>query len=583
MKIQRIASLLLTGMLLCLLGSACKPQDGKDSKPKVDRIVEGELTDEQLRELIAEEGRLSDLSHGKSSTAIDVIEDAGELGRIRKEYPNLGTVSLERGLVAGDPVALAQLKERLRNSNPEVQRSGLEELDPFWDTVRISVDAEVRKLVYELSEKPATRGAAIAALRTADPQNAAAKLEGMLKGGNLSANDREEAISSLGQTNPRTSTVQLLGSMLQDSRKKGNPDKLSRSLVFALIDQYEHADLELRKSISGYLLPVANDPKEDRFWEDRILNAFAEHPCPDQLQFFMDRLKNKDYKEDCLMGIAILKGKNARATVEMSLDSPGEASLAMKAIPFAWKGDTKAAVKALLTAYKNISDEYNQRKLLDIAWQTGGAACAKDFMNAIPDAKSKAAFQEAYHLMYEPIGKDHPLQVQADKLAASGMLTRPVTMKEMEDIRQGNRGYGIWSWDEQFMDHVGNIAWFDAETGMFPNPYDDLLLNTFVPAAQGKLAGLECYMKWSDEDEDNPEEEVWVIFRGKGYHFAPEYYGDWYDLGAVESVLTKVLEDAGMEERFVSWNTGDQTAGYVFATPARAREVIKALDLDRGE
>ena len=53
--------------------------------------------------------------------------------------------------------------------------------------------------------------------------------------------------------------------------------------------------------------------------------------------------------------------------------------------------------------------------------------------------------------------------------------------------------------------------------------------------------------------------------------------------GSGKSVALKVLEDAGMEERFVSWNTGDQTAGYVFATPSKAREVIKLLDLDQGE
>jgi len=109
-----------------------------------------------------------------------------------------------------------------------------------------------------------------------------------------------------------------------------------------------------------------------------------------------------------------------------------------------------------------------------------------------------------------------------------------------------------------YIRELGNIHWFDAETGMFPNHHDYLLK---------EVAALSD-LKNTDFTEVPPsdygaEDEPYVLkatVNGKAYQKKAGNYGDWYDVGAVLMLLNEIAVDQSRQSRFVTLQTGDQTA-----------------------
>jgi hypothetical protein len=325
-------------------------------------------------------------------------------------------------------------------------------------------------------------------------------------------------------------------------------------------------------------LRFAEQQPLENYLELDMVMQFSDSPSPEAMPFFLMRVKKKEFRRRCIKGIAQLKGKDAKLWVQRYLDDPETAADAADAIPFAWKSDPHGSISAWLQVFKYDPYAGDASMMLPI-WEIGGNSLLEEFLTALPKSDAKKQLQDAYPLLYGPIDAQHPLQIKATQLLALGLIDQPIPLSKLETVRAGYRDYGRTDFSGELISEVKQIAFFDAETGTVPNPYDELILNYFVPASLGKLDGLECYMTWN-EDLDNTMEKVWVIFKGKGYSFEPDYYGDWYDLGAVEAVMDRVCKDAGLSERFVGWDTGDQTAAYIFAEPVKAREAISKLKLE---
>jgi hypothetical protein len=583
MKIRFLLQLVCILLLQCIFTSACKPQttprQDPNARTKPDAVLDGPISKEEIQKLIAEEQRLSDRAHSKSDTPISVITSAAELQAARKPQHRASYISQLSGLRQGNPGALAALKVALRSEDAQTADRALWDLYPRNVLPPGALDEEVKTLVYALTDKAATRQEACRALETVDPAHAYIKLEQLIQSASLSSDDRKHAIYALGSLKPHDSSIALLLQRFQQFKGKDDdhPKELN-AILYALQRMHDSASVAqcklIDKDIFPYIAGGALESNAEVPWAMRL----AQYPDPEMLAFFQARLDRPDYLRACLLGISGIQGKAAQPLVSKHLSSAAHAADAMRAIPRAWHGDEAGALAAFAKAVMAIQTEYEQVKMLQSTMEIGGIRFTQQFLQAIDDPSTKMRLQNAFHLLYEPIGQDHPLQIEATNLFNLGLINAPITLAEMEHERAKARAYSGTSFGSTFIDRASSILWFDAETGSFPNPYDELITEQFVPAAQGKLDGLECYMTWDDDDEENPHEQVWVIFHGKGYQFDPEYIGDWYDLSAVESVMEKVLADAGIQERFVTWDTGDQTARYVFAEPAKARVVIKVLN-----
>lgn len=547
-----------------------------------DRISDHALTEEELQKLLEEEERLSDRSHGKSSVVIHRVTDPNELEKVRK----LGegrTFSLLDGLLRGDKNSFARLKANLQSPDVDKQNRALWELKPFFWEKPFPADATIQQLVTKLSHDGPNKTEALEALLTVDPPVATRRYFDLLKSGKATI-EEEDVILELAERLPPSNALtaelmELAGSAADPEIARKSPRRATL-VAFALAKHSENAAAAQLKAITAAMLELIQDPSLEEYAVQRLLQSLARNPRADMEPVFR-KWKDREFgPEHALMGWAKLKGKAAQAEVLAAIQDPNYGYRYVQAIGPAWKGDEAGAIKTYLLAFKKTKDEYDHRLMLHEVYKAGGSKLCKAVIDAMDDTKTKKMLEDGFHLAYDPIDDSHPLGMQARRLKEMGLLRQPLTAADLQKMREDQLEYGSWEFDGQLLDHMSCVTMFDAETGSFPNPYDKLLLGSLVPITGGKLDGLECYMSWDEEQEDDPNEKVWVIFQGRGYQFEPEYFGDWYDLGAVEAVMEMVLEDAGLPERFVSWNTGDQMAGYVFAEPSRAREIIDLLELE---
>jgi hypothetical protein len=109
-----------------------------------------------------------------------------------------------------------------------------------------------------------------------------------------------------------------------------------------------------------------------------------------------------------------------------------------------------------------------------------------------------------------------------------------------------------------YLQEMGNIYWFDAETGMFPNNHDNLMSEV---AALSDLKDAEFFETApSNYDADDEPYQLRAELDGKSYQRQAENYGDWYDIEAVLALLNRVAVEAKRASRFTLLPTGDQTA-----------------------
>lgn len=109
-----------------------------------------------------------------------------------------------------------------------------------------------------------------------------------------------------------------------------------------------------------------------------------------------------------------------------------------------------------------------------------------------------------------------------------------------------------------FIEQLGNTYWFDVETGMFPNHHDGLMRDI---ASLSDLKGV-VFSEEPPGDYDSSEENYKLSAKvgDKVYHQEAKNHGDWYDVGAVLTMLNHIAVDQGAKSRFLILPVYDQTA-----------------------
>jgi hypothetical protein len=163
-----------------------------------------------------------------------------------------------------------------------------------------------------------------------------------------------------------------------------------------------------------------------------------------------------------------------------------------------------------------------------------------------------------------------------DDLRAAGIITMSRDAI-LEAMRRSRATYGDTepidrsdsSGFKESLKAAAVLTEFDAESGLVPCSYDELIMRL----AENSRGGfdVECVVQTyePEETEDNRETPYTVrfLYKGRLYCFAPEDRGDWYDVQAVDRAVNFALETAGRNERFIALLTGGQTAALAFADP----------------
>lgn len=97
----------------------------------------------------------------------------------------------------------------------------------------------------------------------------------------------------------------------------------------------------------------------------------------------------------------------------------------------------------------------------------------------------------------------------------------------------------------EFIEQLGNTYWFDVETGMFPNHHDGLMNEI---ASLSDLKDV-AFSEDPPSDYDSREENYKLSAKvgDKVYQQDAKNHGDWYDVGAVLTMLNAIAVDQGVK------------------------------------
>lgn len=189
-------------------------------------------------------------------------------------------------------------------------------------------------------------------------------------------------------------------------------------------------------------------------------------------------------------------------------------------------------------------------------------------LTAIKSAELRKVIAEKYVLENKGLTENN------DYLVKNGLIASPVTQ---EQIRDYYKNEGLESDDHSIysiLEAAGISQSFDVEVGEYPATHDVLLLD-FEKKSKGKITGIKAYQQSRfNKKTDTSDIHLFTVYNNKAYILIPEDNGDWYDMDSFGSLLETIQQDSNMKERFVSVNTGDQTAWYIFGEPKKVQSLI---------
>jgi hypothetical protein len=158
-----------------------------------------------------------------------------------------------------------------------------------------------------------------------------------------------------------------------------------------------------------------------------------------------------------------------------------------------------------------------------------------------------------------------------DFLKAIGLDVKDLSGKDRYLFLKEHQGYNSEWLIFGLLNQVGKTLSYDCETGMWPNPYDELLQD-YLDACSADLKNYYALYHYEKLNEDLDTKYTTLITDGStGYLTNPRDAGDWYDPISVEALVNRALKDKGIDKRFMQLNTGDQTVFSVYCTPGQLK------------
>lgn len=120
----------------------------------------------------------------------------------------------------------------------------------------------------------------------------------------------------------------------------------------------------------------------------------------------------------------------------------------------------------------------------------------------------------------------------------------------------------------------GRLHDFDVETGTFPNGHNWLLAHLAALADSG--LNKATFEETPPADAESDEQPYLLKGRvgGRTWQVQARNFGDWYDVGAVLTLLNRMAEEGAYPERFIVLDPNDQTAQIVAINAAALRELM---------
>jgi hypothetical protein len=166
----------------------------------------------------------------------------------------------------------------------------------------------------------------------------------------------------------------------------------------------------------------------------------------------------------------------------------------------------------------------------------------------------------------------------ASDLYQMGVVDKPFAGAIIEKAKKKSEGDESQGYLFNFLSVSGIFMWFDAEVGMVPVDYDELL-KSLTKNSNGKFENIGIWMDARSDASDKVEYYIYLKANNRIYVAHPEDIGDWYDVEAVLQLLNTALADSGLKERYVFIDTGDQTVQIMFGPEENVNAFAKKYGL----
>lgn len=142
----------------------------------------------------------------------------------------------------------------------------------------------------------------------------------------------------------------------------------------------------------------------------------------------------------------------------------------------------------------------------------------------------------------------------------------------------GNTSSQVILW--RVLDLIDVSVHYDCETGVWPNPYDELILQ-YLKVCNDDLPDFFPIYKYEKLNDNYDTKYTAILTNGKkGYKVNPKDHGDWYDPSSIEAMLNQAFKDLGIKKRFVQIATGDQTVLSIYCEPGQLKLFADKFGLD---
>lgn len=302
--------------------------------------------------------------------------------------------------------------------------------------------------------------------------------------------------------------------------------------------------------------------------------TFGGHAAVPLLEHFLRSRLNGSYRGIALKSLAKVVGPGIFTYIDEVIDQPRLAPDIADALASVFVGTGNAdAISRLQTLAQRARGEFPRERIAMAIKSIGG-----------PDAKKVARKQL----------RDFPRHVRQTLQAAAAPTSLPAigarlvelglaspfsgdefrAMQEREKVAEDDP-----AWSLLLMTYANARVTFDTES-MDSTARHDELIQEFADNSRGRFRP-EIIVQ-AKRKRNAKTVSVQFVSNGRLYGFEARATGDSYDLERTVLAIHRSLADAGIAERFLARDTGDQIADFVFGDPSAiaqaAHEFEWALD-----
>ncbi|WP_203258432.1 hypothetical protein [Hyunsoonleella ulvae] len=286
-------------------------------------------------------------------------------------------------------------------------------------------------------------------------------------------------------------------------------------------------------------------------------------------------IKNEVREEKALIALIKLEGKTHKELVYKFLRNKDKFFDALQPAAELFKiSKSQNLVKTILTEFegREVHDDYSIERIVSTLVSMDATEYFSELDNIIENKLLVESILKQYDLTKGSI------ETVANDLYKFGIISDPISNKIIEKAKKLSNTEDSIDYAYDLLSVSNLYLWFDAEPGILPVDYDDLILK-FIKNSNGKLNEIDVWMDADVDKSHNINYKIYVSANDRVYIIYPEDIGDWYDVEVVLNLMNTIAKDANLVERYVFIDTGDQTVQTLFGPEDKVNQFIEKYNL----